>query len=475
MKILFVASEAAPFFKSGGLGDVMEALPKELAKNKENEISVVLPYYKSLKENPDFNIKFVKSFHFYLSWRNVYTGIFKARRNNVTYFFIDNEYYFNRDGSYYGYFDDGERFAFFSKAVLEFFNQVDYFPDILHLNDWQSALVPLFKKAFFSGDERYSEIKTLFTIHNIEYQGKMPLQFSNFVLGLSTEYKNALTYDNSLNFLKGAVIFSDAVTTVSKTYAEEIKYPFYSHELASILNENQHKIKGIINGINQTSFNPQRDKAIVKNYSAKNLSGKALCKEHLQKELNLKTDGDIPLISMVTRLVSHKGLDLVLRVFDEIMDLGVQLVVLGTGDKKYEDFFLSRLEHYKGRLAVKIAFDDALSRRIYAGSDLFLMPSKTEPCGLAQMIAMRYGAIPIVRETGGLSDTVSAIDEKENTGDGFTFKTFNAHDMLDAIKRARDFCLDEEKKNAQIKKLMARDFSWENPKCEYEKLYTSLL
>ncbi len=473
MKILFAASECAPFSKSGGLGDVLEALPKALAKNKENEISVVIPFYKSLKSDPSFNPEFIKSFYFYLSWRNVYAGIFKLRKNNVTYFFIDNEYYFNRDGSYYGHFDDGERFAFFSKAVLEFLSEIDYFPDIIHLNDWQTAPVSFFYRAFFEKIQAYSRIKTVFTIHNIEYQGKMPFEFMDSCLGLPYNYKDILTFGDCLNFLKGAVILSDAVTTVSETYAHEIKFPYFSHGLDSVLSENGYKLRGITNGINQEAFSPSKDKSLIKTFSYKNPDGKSLCKESLQKELNLEINSDIPILSMVTRLVPHKGLDLLLRVFDEIMDLGIEFIILGTGDKKYEDFFLSKAKDYGGRFSVNLTFDDALSRRIYGGSDLYLMPSKSEPCGLSQMIAMRYGAIPIVRETGGLYDTVKPLYEKG--GQGFTFKTFNAHDMLDAIKRARDFFYDKDKYLPHLKKLMASDFSWKNPASEYEKLYNSLL
>ncbi len=475
MKILFAASECAPFFKSGGLGDVIEALPKELAKNKENEISVILPYYKTLKEDPTFNPRFIKSFYFNLSWRNVYAGIFKLKKNNVTYFFIDNEYYFLREGSYYGHFDDGERFAFFSKAVLEFLSEINYFPDIIHLNDWQTAPVSVFYRAFFEKIPEYSQIKTVFTIHNIEYQGKMPFEFSDNCLGIPPSYRDLLTFGDCLNFLKGAVICSDAVTTVSETYAHEIKYPYFSHGLDSVLWENAYKLRGITNGINQTLFSPSKDKALISGFSSKNPEGKILCKENLQKELNLLINPHIPLLSMVTRLVSHKGLDLVMRVFDEIMALDLEFVILGTGDKKYEDFFRSKENDYKDRFRAKITFDDSLSRRIYGGSDLYLMPSKSEPCGLSQMIAMRYGAIPIVRETGGLFDTVKPLDFELLNGEGMTFKTFNAHDMLNAIKRACDFYHDKDKYIPVIKNLLAKDFSWKNPASEYEKLYNSLL
>ncbi|MBR6720038.1 MAG: glycogen synthase GlgA [Clostridia bacterium] len=475
MKILFAASEGAPYIKSGGLGDVIEALPSELSKNPEYEVSVVLPYYKSLKENPDFNPEFIKSFYVSIAYRDTYVGVFTLKNKNVTYYFIDNEFYFLRDGGYYGHFDDGERFAYYSKAILASFAEIGYFPDIIHLNDWQTATIPVFLKACYSHIEAYSKIKTVFTIHNIEYQGRMPMDFSENIMELSGEWKNVLTYDGAINFMKGAIVASDKITTVSRTYAHEIKYAYFSHGLDPILRENEYKLTGIVNGINTNLYSPKNDKNIPKKFSPTNPSGKYICKEELQKELGLEVRNDVPIVSMVTRLVSHKGLELVECVIHEMMKNNIQLVVLGTGDSRFEEMFRFAEYYYPGRLKALITFNSALASRIYAGSDLFLMPSKSEPCGLSQLIAMRYGTIPIVRETGGLFDTVPALNTETLEGKGFTFKLFNAHDMLNAVERAAEFWHDEAKREKHIKALMKYDSSWSEPVKEYGAIYNSLV
>lgn len=475
MKLLFAASEGAPFIKSGGLGDVIEALPATLSKNPDYEVAVVLPYYKKLKDDPEFCPKFLTSFHVMLAWREAYVGVFTLTLRRVTYYFIDNEYYFNRDGGYYGHYDDGERFSFFSKAILESFRHLDYYPDIIHLNDWQTATVPVFYKAFYRFLPGYEHIRTVFTIHNIEYQGKMPAEFQKDTMGLSEEWTGALTYGDCINFMKSAIVLSDRITTVSRTYAGEIRYAYFSHGLDPILRENEYKLSGIVNGINTSLYNPRTDRSLPKNYSITDPSGKAICKEELQKELGLSVCPDVPIVAMVTRLVAHKGLDLVERVLPDIMDSGVQFVILGTGDPQYEETFRFAEYTYRTRLVAAIKFDSALANRIYAGSDIFLMPSKSEPCGLSQLIAMRYGTIPVVRETGGLFDTVPALNPETMEGRGFTFKLFNAHDMLDAVRRACDFWRDTKKRELHIKNLMRFDSSWKEPVKEYEAVYESLL
>ena len=475
MKILFAASEAAPYIKSGGLGDVMEALPSELSKSEDYEVSVILPYYKTLKDDPAFTPEFIKSFYISVAYKDNYVGVFTLKRGKVTYYFIDNEYFFLRDGGYYGHYDDGERFTYFSKAILETLKEINYFPDVIHLNDWQTAPIPVFLKAFYSHMEEYSKIRTVFTIHNIEYQGLMPLDFAGNIMELSGEFVNILTYDGCINFMKGAIVTADKITTVSETYAHEIKYAYFSHGLDPILRENEYKLTGIVNGINTDIYNPKTDKNLPYSFSFSNPSGKAKCKEELQKELGLEVRADVPIVSMVTRLVAQKGLELLECVIHDMMKLDIQLVVLGTGDKRFEDLFRFAEYYYPGRLKAEIKFSGALASKIYAGSDLFLMPSKSEPCGLSQLIAMRYGTIPIVRETGGLFDTVPALNIETLEGKGFTFKLFNAHDMLNAVERASAFWQDEKKRTKHIKALIKYDSSWEKPVEKYKEVYTSLI
>ena len=472
MKILFAASEAAPFLKSGGLGDVIEALPTALAKDRENEITVFLPLYKKIKDNASFALKPVTSFSLPIPLSEDYVGIYTAKRGRVTYYFIDNEYYFYRDGTPYGHGDDGARFVFFAKAILESFSHLNYYPDVIHANDWQTAALPVFLRTAYAHLPAYRRIKTLFTIHNIEYQGYMPHGFVTGAMGLSGEVEDALTWGDTVNLMKGAILFSDHVTTVSRTYAHEIKYAYFSHGLDPILRENEYKLSGIINGINTSIYDPKSDPALPAPFSSKDPSGKAVCKSELQKELGLPQRADVPVIAMITRLVSHKGLELVAHVLEDILAMDVQLVVLGTGDKEYEDMFRFAEYTHPDKMAARITFDSALASRIYAGADLFLMPSKSEPCGLSQLIAMRYGTIPIVRETGGLFDTVPALDTETLAGRGFTFKTFNAHDMLNAIDRAAAFLQDKKKLAKHRRALIRFDSSWKTSAEEYLAVYT---
>ena len=465
MKILFVSSEAAPFIKSGGLGEVSFALPKELAKSKSNEVCVFLPFYGELKNLPD--IKYLKNFYTPLSWRSLYTGLFTSSVDNVTFYFIDNEYYFAR-GGLYGYPDDGERFAFFSKAVLESLQYIPFQPDVIHSNDWHTGFIPLFLKAFYP----HINAKTVFTIHNIEYQGKADMPFVTDVLGTPPSFTPAVEFNSLVNAMKCAIVLSDKVTTVSKTYSCEILYPYFAHGLAGILSENRHKLYGIINGIDTVSYNPKTDTAIPQNYSPADLSGKTVCKRTLQRTLSLPESADTPIVSMVTRLVSHKGMELLEYIGEEMMyTCDIQLVLLGTGNRRFEDYMSYLAYKFPDKVSANIKFDSALARIIYAGSDLHLMPSKSEPCGLSQLIAMRYGTIPVVHETGGLVDTVPPINPETLDGNGITFKVFNAHDMLDAVRRGADFVRDRAKAEKIIKKIMRLDFSWKSPAAEYMALY----
>lgn len=474
MKILFAAGEAAPFVKSGGLGDVAQALPAELSKVRDVEVCVFIPYYKSIKENPAIEVEFVKSFGVQVAWRREHVGIFKAvsKSKKLKYYFVDNEHYFYRDGIY-GHYDDGERFTYFSLAILEAMRQLNYFPDVIHCNDWQTALIPVLKKALYSGI--YDNIRTVFTIHNIEYQGKMPNEFMNDVIGVDEYWRGVLTYDNCINFMKSAIVAADKITTVSRTYAHEIRHAYFAHGLQNILKENEYKIAGIVNGINTDLYNPVKDKTIFADFSSSDISGKATNKAELQKMLGLPVRSDVPMITMITRLVSHKGLDLVEYVMGELMERDLQFVVIGTGDEKYADMFNFNAYVHPDKMSANIVFNSTLANRVYAGADMFLMPSKSEPCGLSQLIAMRYGTVPIVRETGGLFDTVPPLNIETLEGRGFTFKGYNAHDMLGAIDRCIDFYGNKEKWNKHIKNLIKYDSSWKEPVKEYLKIYNEIL
>ena len=476
MKIVYAASEAAPFIKTGGLGDVAEALPKALSEEKGNEVCVFLPFYKRVKENPNIETELVKEFAVNLSWRRQYVGIHrvKSRKKKLKIFFIDNEYYFGRDGVY-GYHDDGERFAYFSKAILESLSQMDYVPDIIHCNDWQTALIPTLLHAFYNN--KLGSAKTVFTIHNIEYQGKADPYFIGDVLGLSPKYSSKLIYNDCVNFMKSAILACDSLTTVSKTYANEIRYPYYAHGLADIISDHSFKLSGIVNGINMESVNPETDKALAVNYNKQTVKeGKAECKKALQKKLGLKEDADAAVIGMVSRLVSHKGVDLVCAAAGELMNWNVQLVIVGTGDSIYENCLKAIAEKHPDKFSLNLCFDPALASQIYSASDIYLMPSKSEPCGLSQLIAMRYGTIPVVNETGGLKDTVTPFNEETLEGLGFTFQSFNKEDMLSALRRALGvFGGNKEAWSTLVDNAMSRDSSWLLPAAEYTQLYHSLL
>lgn len=473
LNILFISTEAEPFAKSGGLGDVIGSLPRELNKLGA-DARVMLPLYKSIHHKYQAKMKFVGDFTVILSWRTQYCGIFQMEYEGVTFYFLDNEQYFNRD-AYYGYYDDGERFAYYSKAALEALSIIDFEPDILHCSEWQTALVPVYLKTLFKGNPSLSRLKTVFTIHNIEYQGKFDRSILHDLLGIPEADRGILEYDGAINYMKGAVVTCDKLTTVSSSYAEEIVYPFYGRGLENIIKENRYKLSGILNGIDTNLHNPYRDQWIPARFSKNNPEKKLDNKTALQTSLGLIQDAETPIIAMIGRLAEHKGIDLVISEFDEIMKEKIQFVLLGTGEAKYEDFFRRKSKDYKGRMSVSTAFSAELASRIYAGADLFLMPSISEPCGLAQMISLRYGTIPIVRETGGLKDSITPYNPETGKGNGVSFLSVNALDMVGAIKRAIKLYWDKEQWATLVGNGMKSDFSWKTSSKEYLRLYREVM
>ena len=453
---------------SGGLGDVAGSLHKALRKRLVG-CRVVMPLYGGIKQELRDRMQFITHITVPVSWRRQYCGIFEAKIDGVIFYFIDNEYYFKRDGIY-GHYDDAERFAFFSRAILEIIPHIDFKPDIIHTNDWQTALVPVYYSTMYANREGYEGIKNIFTIHNIQYQGVYGKEILGDVFGLGEQHEQLLDFGGTLNLMKGAIECADVVTTVSPTYAEEILDPWFSHGLDPILRERQYKLHGILNGIDTDIYNPETDKAIAKNFSAKDPAGKKEDKADLQREFSLPVRDDVPIIGMVSRLVSHKGLDLVKAVLDELLSTtDVQLVVLGTGDWEYENFFREIEARYPGKVGLRIAFIPDLARKIYAGCDMFLMPSKSEPCGLSQMLALRYGTLPIIRETGGLKDSIT--DSGDGKGNGFTFKSYNAHDMLGAIRRSLGAYSDKKYWASLVERALECDNSWGRSAREYMRLY----
>ncbi len=472
MKVLYVASEALPFAASGGLADVAGSLPKAL-RQRLIGCRVAMPLYDEIPQELKDIMQFVGSISVPVAWRRQYCGIFEAKYNGVIYYLLDNQYYFKRRGMY-GHYDDAERFAFFSRAVLEMLPMIDFRPDIIHANDWQAALVPVYYSLFYGKEEWYQGIKTVFTIHNIQYQGKYGMEILEDVLGIPYSDASLLEYSGTVNLMKGGIESANWVTTVSPTYAKEIMDPWFSYGLDPILRERAWKLSGILNGIDTASYNPETDKDIYENYTVANWRKKSVNKRKLQERLGLEQNLNVPMYSMVTRLVEHKGLDLVKNVVDRFMnETDAQFVVLGSGGWEYEDFFKDAQERYPGRFSCCVGFVPELSRKIYAGSDIFLMPSKSEPCGLSQMIALRYGAVPIVRETGGLKDSIS--DCGDGRGNGFTFQTYNADDMYYAMLRAREAYEDKEKWAGLIERAMTCDNSWGRSANEYIALYRGLI
>lgn len=473
INVLFIGSEGVPFAKSGGLADVMGALPK--AVSSENiRATIIMPLYKVVREAYFDELEFVAQMNVSLSWRRQYAGLYRSVRNNITYYFIDNKQYFERDGLY-GYYDDGERFAYFSKAVLESLPLLDAFPDILHCSDWETALIPVYLKTMFAKDPLYMKLRTVFTIHNIEYQGIFDCSILEDVVGLGKQYRSLLEFNGGLNYMKGAIVCCDKLTTVSPSYAEEITYPFYGHKLETIIKENEYKLYGIRNGIDTEIFDPAADPAIEVAYDADSPEKKIPNKLALQKELGLTICADVPILSMVTRLADHKGLDLVMGVFDELICKDIQFVILGTGEARYENFFKAKAIQYPHKVAAAVAFSGRLANRIYAGADMFLMPSISEPCGLSQMIALRYGTIPIIRQTGGLADSVFAFSPITEKGNGITFATVNAHDMLWAINRGLEYYSNKVLWHKLMNNAFNSENSWEKPAEKYKEIYKELV
>ena len=479
MKIAICASEGAPYAKSGGLGDVMEALPAALSRIEGNDVVLFLPYYSKIKSNAAYETEKVAEFRVSLGWRQQYCAVMKLtnRTDGVTVYFLDNEYYFGgRTGAIYGDMDDGERFAYFSRACMDAMIAVDFIPDVIQCNDWQCALIPTYLKAVYHA--QFPKTRCMYTIHNIEYQGWANASFFDDMLGLPWEYRGTLDMNNSVNVMKGAIETADLVTTVSETYARELMYPYYAHGLDGILANNSWKLTGITNGIDTNTFNPETAKALPAHFNANTfVEGKAKCKAALQEEVGLPVKPDVPLMVMVTRLAGHKGLDLLCYIARRLMwEEDAQLLILGTGEAQYETFFKDLAAEYPEQCAAKITFNLGLAARIYAGGDIYLMPSKSEPCGLSQMNAMRYGTVPVVHATGGLKDTVSPCDENGEGGLGFTFQSYNADDFYAAVKRALDLYNDNnEAFRALQKKEMETDFSWDVPAGKYMELFKNML
>jgi len=477
MKILYASSEALPFASTGGLGDVIGSLPPAVKSSlgEGSDVRVVIPLFPVVREKFSDILKLEKEIYVPLAWRRQYCGIWSTIKDGVTFYFLDNEFYFKR-AEFYGSYDDGERFAFFGKAVLEMMSALDFYPDILHANDWQSSLAVIYLKQKYSYIPEYSGIKTVYTIHNIEYQGIYDFAILGDVFDLSETDRRVVEYNGAINLSKGAITVSDVVTTVSERYASEIMTPYYSHGLSDILRRCEGKLCGIVNGIDISYYDPASDPAIRYHYSIKNLAGKAKNKAILQQMCGFEVEHDTPIIAMVSRLASHKGFDLVCRVIEEMLNYDkVQFVLLGTGDSVFEEYFKRISAKYPSKFKAMIEFNKDLSKKIYAGSDMFLMPSKSEPCGLSQMIASRYGTVPIVRETGGLYDTIKAYNRYDGTGNGFSFANYNAHEMMSVIRQAEELFCDRRTWNRLVRQVMSVDFSWSASAEKYISLYKSLV
>lgn len=473
MKILFTASEVAPFIKTGGLADVAGSLPQALAA-QGHQVRVVLPLYEGIGAQWRDNMEFLFHFDVWVSWRNSYCGVFSLEQDGVTYYFIDNEYYFKR-GRIYGHFDDCERFAFFCQAVMSLPDRLDWAPDILHANDWQTALIPIYLLEQKYHRPMLANAASVFTIHNIEYQGRYGTSVLLDVLGLNESYfnSNMLEYYGDINLMKGAILSADYITTVSPTYAMELTIPFYAHGLHDVIASQSHKLSGILNGIDTQIYNAAKDPALAQNFALGTLDqGKPKCKDALQSAFGLKKDPHVPIIACISRLVEHKGFALVVHALEQILSLDVQMVVLGTGSYEFEEAFRQAEGRYPGRFVAKISYSPTLSNLIYAGADLFLMPSISEPCGLSQMISMQYATVPIVRETGGLQDSVSPFLMDQGTGVGFTFTNINAHDMLFVIEEAVNLYKNNQTSwKILMENAMREDFSWDKSAGKYGQIY----
>lgn len=479
MKIAICASEGAPYAKSGGLGDVMEALPAALQRIEGNEVALFLPYYSKIKTNTAYTVEKTAEFRVSLGWRQQPANLMRLtnRADGVKVYFIDNDYYFGaRTGAIYGDIDDGERFAFFARACLDGMAAAGFIPDVIQCNDWQTGLMPVYLKSVYH--DKFPKTKIMYTIHNIEYQGWAHGDFFDDVLGLPWDMRSTLDMNNSVNMMKGGIEKADLVTTVSETYARELMYPYYAHGLDTVLANASWKLTGITNGIDVGTFNPETDPALPAHFNADTfVAGKAVCKAALQKEVGLPVNPNAPLMVMVTRLAGHKGLDLLCYIARRLMwEQNAQLLILGTGEAQYETFFRELAEQFPEQVAAKITFNLGLAARIYAGGDIYLMPSKSEPCGLSQMNAMHYGTVPVVHATGGLKDTVPPCDENGEGGLGFTFQSYNADDFFAAIVRALNLY---NKNRAGFNNLqyreMCMDFSWNVPAGKYMQLFKQML
>ena len=476
MKVLFVASEAVPFIKTGGLADVAGSLPKSL-KAEGVDIRVILPKYGSIKEEWTSKMSHVGNITVPVSWRDKYAGVDMIEHDGVTYYFLDNEEYFKRD-SLYGYFDDAERFAFFSRAVLNVLPMLDFWPDVIHTNDWHAGMVNMFLKLDHIGDERYAGIKTLFSIHNLKYQGVFPKSVMNDVLGLDWKYFNNgdLEFYDAVNYMKAGIIYADFVGTVSRTYAQEIQYDYFGENLDGLLRKRSDSLFGIVNGIDYDVYNPATDKNLLYTYDVNSWNKKVDNKVKLQEDLGLPVKRDTPIIAMVTRLVDAKGLDLLVRIMDELLATeDAQFVLLGTGDKRYEDWFQGLQWRFPDKVSANIRFSNQLAQRIYASADIFLMPSIYEPCGIGQLIALRYGTVPVVRATGGLRDTIQPYNKYTGEGNGYIFENINAHDMAYVIKQALGDYRDKSVWNHLVENAMNSDYSWKNSAKEYINLFSRLV
>jgi starch synthase len=477
-KILFVASEAVPFIKTGGLADVVGALPKCFDK-KEYDVRVIIPKYLCMKEEYKNQLQYVTHFYMDIGYRREYVGIMQMEYEGIQFYFIDNEYYFSGYQPYGEIRFDIEKFAFFSKAALSVLPVIGFRPDLIHCHDWQTGLVPVYLNDSFQQGEFYRGIKTVMTIHNLKFQGTWDIKTVRQITGLPEHFftPDKMEAFKDANLLKGGLVYADAITTVSNTYAEEIKTEFYGEHLEGLMQARSNDLRGIVNGIDYDEYNPQTDKFIVKNYNAKNFrKEKVKNKLALQRELGLEENPKAMMIGVVSRLTDQKGFDLVNYVMDELCQDSIQLVVLGTGEERYENMFRHFAWKYQGKVSANIFYDNGLSHRIYAASDAFLMPSLFEPCGLSQLMSLRYGTLPIVRETGGLKDTVEPYNEFENTGTGFSFTNYNAHEMLGIIRYAEHIYYDKKREwNKLVDRAMARDFSWANSAKQYEEMYDWLI
>ena len=476
-KILFVGAEAMPFAATGGLGDVMGSLPAALAATGEADVRVILPLYGQVSPEWRAQMKTEAVFTVHLAWRKLYCGVRSLKKDGVTYYFIDNEYYFKRS-ALYGEYDDGERFAYFCMAAMETIGQLGIYPDVLHVHDWQAALCPVYLDCVYRGRPGYGNIKTVFTIHNIEYQGKYSFAILGDVFSLGEGEHNRMDWGGCINLMKAAIITADKVSTVSPRYAEEICTPEYAHGLDPILRENSHKLCGILNGIDYVYYNPAKDKlSDFVNFGSGSFAKKVENKLWLQKEIGLPQSAEVPMLSVISRLVAHKGLDIITGMIERLLcERNVQLVILGKGDARFEQFFTSLEKQYPEKVRTLLKYDRDLAKRIYAATDVFLMPSKSEPCGLSQMIASRYGAIPVVRETGGLFDSIKPYWEEKGRihGNGFTFANYNAEELLDRSIAAVDLWNDTGRRDKLISKIMRTDFSWKASAQGYMQMYYDL-